>query len=323
MQTSASLLSTMQYFAGGKHIHIPLFADFEDWRQGTYGWWGETYDWENSKDVYDSKIMKGDKIVPIPKGAHFSPFNFVSLGPSIPSFNSSLNNGLVLNRVRLMEDIKKQSDFVESIEVYLVWIELEMTISSLDAKSRSRKDIQNEMMRTKADSMKLLTREREKLILLSNSQCQNEKCTLLFNTSSLELRGAINATGTISMTPDGTEVAIWTFDSIDLGSEVIVTLTGQRAIFLLSKSSTHIDTKLHAYSGTLGGFPGGFSVFRDANDLLVSVCPQRSMDIDRGYNCDGGTCCPGDQPLSRLKKATKSNNVNGPGSSSVRVYLHV
>jgi len=324
LQSSASLISTMQHFVGGEHINIPLFADFEDWRQGTFGWWGQSCEWESSRhDLCDTESTKIDDSIPTPKGAHFFPFDFDSLGPSIPSFKSSFNNGLVLNRARLKETIKKQSAYVASIEDYLTRIDSDMTISSLSAKARARKDIHLEMIRTKVDYEDLLGRETEKLVTLSSSQCQNVSCSLLFNTSNLELIGAINATGTLSMTPDGTEVAIWSFDSIDLGSEVNVTLTGQRAIALLSKSSAYIDTIFYVHPGTLGGFPGGYSVFRDKRDRFTGVCPQGLKDMQRKEEMTTAISCNGDQPLSRLNMTTKSNNINGPGSSSVRIYLHV
>jgi hypothetical protein len=37
--------------------------------------------------------------------------------------------------------------------------------------------------------------------------------------------------------------------------------------------------------------------------------------------CHGKQCCPGDQSISTLTKGVVSNNVNGPGSPSSRVYL--
>jgi hypothetical protein len=43
---------------------------------------------------------------------------------------------------------------------------------------------------------------------LAVSQCAHVNCTLLFNTTALTLRGAIDANGTLARTPDGTEVGV-------------------------------------------------------------------------------------------------------------------
>lgn len=63
------------------------------------------------------------------------------------------------------------------------------------------------------------------------------KCDLLFNTSSAVFSGAVNAQGVLTTTANGTEVAVWVFESIDLDENVNVTLTGQRAMALVSRSS--------------------------------------------------------------------------------------
>ena len=72
----------------------------------------------------------------------------------------------------------------------------------------------------------------------------------------------------------------------------------------MSRSSTRINTSFVAHPGTLGGFPGGYSIARDPGDRL---------DDD-----------PRDAPLGDgavLEGASPSNNVNGPGAPSVRVHL--
>ncbi len=299
----------MQRFAGGRHISIPLFTDFEDWRQGTHGWRRSCHSQSpgNSCNV-DNKKLRNFK----PAGAHWSPFIFSSLGPSIPSFNTTTNSGLVLNAKRKMKDIAKQNEWIEEISQYLEWMERESNITSLDAHTRSRKDILKEISVTQYEYEDMLVQEKEKLNILSNSQCVNA-CEILFNTSSLELRGTINATGRVGLTPDGTEVAIWTFDSIDLDSNVNVTLTGQRAMALISKSSANIDTSFIAQPGTLGGFPGGYSIFRLKEHRLVSVCKEIPILTRKGE-------CAGDQAVSKMSSLNISNNVNGPGSPSLRFY---
>jgi hypothetical protein len=100
------------------------------------------------------------------------------------------------------------------------------------------------------------------------SQCALVNCTLLFNTTSVRLTGAISVNGTLVKTPQvrrlceepscydkvlksvahchglsqGTELALFTFDSIQLGPEVNVTLAGQRALILQSRSSVLLNT---------------------------------------------------------------------------------
>ena len=148
------------------------------------------------------------------------------------------------------------------------------------------------------------------------SQCAAIQCNLLFNSSDATLTGAVNATGVIVTTPDGTEVALWAFDSIDIDENVNITLTGQRAMALISRSSVRINTTFVALPGTLGGFPGGFSVARRPNDRLVRVC--NKLNDERGFL----DVCRGDQPISELANGIKSNNINGPGSPSTRVYLY-
>ena len=95
---------------------------------------------------------------------------------------------------------------------------------------------------------------------LTSSQCAGSmSCYIQFNTSSLELTGVINGTGTIKTTSQGrnpctymhtyifylevyvsmyvcmhvitgTEVALFSFNSIYLGPETKVILVGQRAL---------------------------------------------------------------------------------------------
>ena len=316
-QSTSKSSSSMQTFSGGEHKEIPLFSDFEDWRQGTQGWRQNCHlsseRCANNHPKYDNTAA--------PFGGHWSPFDFNSLGPSIPSFNTTSNNGLVLNNKSLIYQEENLRTWIEDIKSYIQWLEIEMHVTSLDAKTRSRADILRDMQRTQEDYMYLLNDENMKLAKLSQSQCRNITCNLVFNTSSLELSGAINATGVVATTLDGTEVAVWSFDSIDLAQEVNVTLTGQRAMALLSRSSIRVNTTLHPHPGTLGGFPGGLSVSRKPMNRFVSVCSEGSYPRKFLDHCDGPPCCPGDQPLLELVDDMISNNVNGPGSGSVRVYL--
>ena len=312
-QLNASSESTMQIFAGGLHRKIPLFVDFEDWRQGPFTW-----ERSSSGDGFRDGTPQ-DEVSFIPKGSYWSPFMFKSLGPLIPSFNTSSNSGLVLNKKILEYELERQENWIQSIQDYLVWLRNEAHITSLDARTRTRIDIREQLHRTELQYEKRLRVENEKKIVMRNSQCVG-LCELVFNTSSLELWGIINATGDIAVTPDGTEVGVWAFDSIDLGSEVNIHVTGQRAMALLSKSSVYINTKIIINPGTLGGFPGGYSLFR-SKDRLVSVCSEELLDEDKTKCLANTLCCPGDRFISKMEETSISSNINGPGSSSLRYYL--
>jgi|AntRauTorckE5430_2_1112549.scaffolds.fasta_scaffold00620_8 hypothetical protein len=297
----------MQTYTGGLHTSIPYFTDFENWQKGTAQWISSR---GRSSPLTHSKRR--------PKGAHWSPFDFKSVGLSTPSNNGTANSGLVLNLHRKQKDLKKQIAWIQEIEAHLKWIEKEKNITSLDAKTRSRNDIKNSLSKTYNDVLQLLAEEQMKHDLMAISPCELWSCELLFNTSSLEMTGVMNAIGEIGLTPDGTEVAIWTFDSIELAGEVKIELVGQRAMALLSKSSVYIDTSLIARPGTLGGFPGGYSTFRKKKHRLVSVCDPEAPDS--GISTLSEIKCGGDHPLSRRHSNTISNNVNGPGSPSARIY---
>lgn len=286
-----------QQFAGGLLINIPLFADFEDWSKGTNGWGYRRTD--KKKNQTERHQIKG---------SHWSPFEFQSLGPTIPSFNTSSNNGLVLNTMSLQEQLAKQEKRIEEIDNYMKWINANADIATLDAKTRSRRDVRTGMMATYTDNERLLQAEKLKYSNLVISGCMKTQCSIVFNTSNLKLTGAINATGNIATNTDGTEVALWSFDSIDIGPEVNVSVLGQRAMALLSRSSVRINTTIKVEPSTLGGFPGGFSVSRQSANRYLDRCRERSKE------------CPGDEPISSLDNETVSNNVNGPGSPSVRLY---
>mmetsp|Transcript_45456 Transcript_45456/g.54700 ORF Transcript_45456/g.54700 Transcript_45456/m.54700 type:complete len:726 (-) Transcript_45456:69-2246(-) len=339
-QSTGHVSSTEQLFAGGTHHSIPLFANFEDWRQGTQGW-RQSHGTKEMCNNYSTNKLKTDsclyeKQIDLPEkekpfGAHWSPFNFSSLGPSVPSYNSSINIGLVLNKKSLHSQLEKQLSWIQQIQNHIEWLEYNVDIATLDAMSRSRNDVRREISETLHDKRSLLVAEELKFEQLSSSQCLNNSCDLTFNTSSLELFGSVNATGVIAHTSDGTEVSVWSFDSIDLGPEVKINLIGQRPMALVSRSSTYIDTNFVAGAGTLGGFPGGYSVGRPSSDRAVEVCSVCTLldlhSVDNTLRGSRDEChsrastCRGDIPLSKLTNKTLSNNVNGPGSGSARVYL--
>ncbi|KAL9182021.1 hypothetical protein ACHAXT_012364 [Thalassiosira profunda] len=315
-QSTAESSHTFQEYQGGEHVEAGLFLDFEDWRRGIRGW--EQSCRGDSDGLCLPEPASVDAESEIPLGAHWSPFGFESLGPSVPT-GKSWNNGLVLNKQRLEHDIQDQSEKIEEYEALVQWMDEEFQHGLTDNPFlRSRQQI----IANITNYTDTLAAEKEILAALTQSQCTNVDCNLLFNTSDATLSGAVNVNGVIATTPDGTEVALWAFDSIDIDENVNVTLTGQRAMALVSRSSAHVNTTLHAVPGTLGGFPGGFSVSRRPNERLVRVCTEQVDSRDFLDVCgDKASCCPGDQPIGELANGVVSNNVNGPGSPSQRVYL--
>jgi hypothetical protein len=319
MQHDGTVISTTQYYVGGEHHDTILFLDFEDWRQGTHGW-NQSCDWEPSQRRCQPRYTEqGFK----PKGAHWSPFDFTSSGPMVPTYGGRWNQGLVLNLERKTREMQLQTGKIKDIEAHVQWLGRIMFSSSLGPSARFRKDIINQLVEKQKMHLEELRAEQAILMQLSSSQCAAKSCFLLFNTSNLLLTGSIEAQGYVATTPDGTEVAVWSFDSIDLGPEVAVLTTGQRAMALLSRSSLYINTTIKVRPGTLGGFPGGYAVARADGYRYRSVCREDIDESQRESHCYGKySCCLGDVAISELDTIGASNNMNGPGSPSVRVYLH-
>ena len=349
-QHKAALYFTAKVHDGGVNDPAALFTDFEDWRVGTKGW---------SHRGFDTVPRDGLPRLRKPNGAHFAPFNFTMLGPSVATHaplgrvdepargaerpsegggqtdehiayeaqNQFINSGLVLNAAQKAEQIEAQNRLLNSIQKDIDFSLKYKTSAIMDAKLRARLDVQR-LMQTRLDWLEArLDFENEIYRNLSRSQCWNRTCELLFNTSSLELTGTITDTGVIAKTKKGTEVAVFAFDSIELGPEVKVTLAGQRALCLLSRSSIFINTTFYAEPGTIGGFPGGYSWGRNVSDLLsdapedqhLNKLKQRSAMHHKtktgtsSYWASSGT--------HQMDSGIPSNNVNGPGSGNVRVYL--
>eukprot|EP00986_Skeletonema_menzelii_P018335 scaffold26628_cov149-Skeletonema_menzelii.AAC.2 len=315
-QSSSESSHTLQEFQYGQHSTVPLFLDFQDWRRGTRGWKQSC-----RRDQHDIclPISLPESTTNYIAGAHWNPFDFESLGQSIPAARDEWNNGLVLNKKRLQLAIDDQSKVIGEYKTLVHWMDEEFQHGLTDdANIRSREEIRMNI----TDYAEVISSEELILEGLVKSQCSDVACNLLFNTSDATLTGAVNATGVIATTPDGTEVSLWAFDSIDIDENVNISLTGQRAMALVSRSSVRINTTMFALPGTLGGFPGGYSVARRPTDRLVRVCNEHVdsrgfLDVCRGKF----PCCPGDQPISELANEIVSNNINGPGSPSTRVYL--
>lgn len=117
-------------------------------------------------------------------------------------------------------------------------------------------------------------------------------------------------------------MAVFSFNSIILGPEVKVNIVGQRAFSLVSKTTAIINTTFEAVPGQVGGMQGGGSVARYESDFLTDT----SRDI---YICDIGRYCANGTTTQEMRygrmynESFVSNNVNGLGSGSLRVYPFV
>ncbi|CAN0158214.1 unnamed protein product, partial [Hapterophycus canaliculatus] len=85
---SRSVNYTTQVSAEGVHVPASLFADFEDWRMGTFGWTMRGAPDPRDGDYDRSDGSSGEEgeetnALTAPRGGHFDPRNFSSLGPRI------------------------------------------------------------------------------------------------------------------------------------------------------------------------------------------------------------------------------------------------
>ena len=216
------------------------------------------------------------------------------------------NGGLVLNRARLARDVALQEKLIKNIRDDLAWVESWRETAVLDADgARTRFDV-IQLMRKRADDIRAKIKAEEKVLKdLNGTQCTLlRRCQLFINTSSITIRGVYEIDGELLIQPGGEEIAVFSFDQIDLGPEVNVTVVGQRPLILASRSTARFQTPFVVAPGTLGGFPGGYSVGSDPADVLRDD--------------------PRDVPLGDpqiLDGTIASTNANGPGAPSVRVHL--
>lgn len=314
-------------FSDGMLFPIELFLDFENWPIGTNP---VTYDGSEFSTFSEPKNITG---------AHFSPF-LVSTNDSASITNHSNNSisditsiypspvNLYLDTNALSLEVSALDAKAEDLEGRIQWLETNKEWYRMDASRRSRLDVKLAGEETLKSLQIQLTEMKLALSWLNSSQCSSpvdsSGCSLLFNTSSLTLRGVVNMDGRLMTTANGTEVAVFEFDSIFLGPEVAVSFVGQRAIALLSRTSATINTSFVISAGTLGGFQGGGLVGVKKKDLLVDK-------QDPVYICDLSSTCPFASPVSANssqstlppKENVMLTNINGPGSSNVRVLPFV
>jgi tetrahydromethanopterin S-methyltransferase subunit F len=306
-----------QLYDRGYLFKTDLFLDFEDWRLGSRG-----FSWEG----YIPPTAKGQTSIPkaraqdgFIRGSHFWPFDQASLGPDIPCYLKERNQGLVLDRSSHKVQIERQDALIDDIQGRIDFLGKNIEWADMGAELRSRKDVKANLSWVRYDFENWRDWEIIELHNLTSSQCTNVGCSLLFDTTTLKMVGAINGTGVIRKTEKGTEVAVFSFNSIYLGPEVKITVVGQRALSLVSKTAFIFNTSIHINPGTLGGFQGGQSIGRHVNDSLTDT--PRSI-----YICDLTNTClveQRDNMTNAERLVLISNNANGPGSGNVRVRSFV
>jgi len=306
-----------QLYDRGFLFKTDLFLDFEDWRFGSRG-----FNWEG----FIPPTAKGQTSIPkarakdgFIRGSHFWPFDQLSLGPDIPCYLKERNQGLVLDRSLHKTQIERQDALIDDIQGRIDFLGKNIEWADMGAELRSRKDVKANLSWVRYDFENWRDNEIVELHDLTSSQCTKVGCSLLFDTTTLKLIGAINDTGVIRKTALGTEVAVFSFNSIYLGPEVKITIVGQRAISIISKTTFVLNTTIHINPGTLGGFQGGQSIGRHFNDSLTDT--PRSI-----YICDLTDSCGienRDNMTDAERRVFVSNNVNGPGSGNVRVRSFV
>eukprot|EP00605_Chrysophyceae_sp_TOSAG23-4_P001786 GSChrysophyteH1.ASY1.ANO1.1975.1 assembled CDS len=300
-------------FDRGNMYGVNLFLDFEDWRLGSRG-----FSWKG----YIPPTQAGKTSIPMARaldgvirGAHFWPFDQASLGPDIPCYLDERNQGLVLDRTLQQAQIRKQEALVTDLDARIAWMWDNVEWSDMGPELRSRKDVRTSQEWKRADFRNWWLNEVYELKLLNSSMCSELDCWLRFDTSTLQLTGAIEGTGVIRKTDLGTEVAVFSFNSITLGPEVKVTIVGQRAISLVSKTTFILNTTIFAEPGTIGGMQGGGSVGRfDSDRLSDNPSDPKLGEIDTSSMLRNITYNPtnlpdGQYPLMRMYGGSGSEAV--------------
>lgn len=129
------------------------------------------------------------------RGAHFWPFDQPSLGPDIPCYLTERNQGLVLDRSLQRAQIDAQEALIDDLAGRIEWLADNIEDASMRPELRARKDVRSNLTMVKADFTNWWENEVDELRQLNTSQCIQQDCVILFNTSSLLLTGAINDTG--------------------------------------------------------------------------------------------------------------------------------
>ncbi len=182
-------------FDRGTLYETNLFLDFEDWRMGSRGFSWSGYIPPTALGATSvPKARAADGII---RGAHFWPFDQDSLGPDVPCYMTERNQGLVLDRSLQRSQIDAQWALVDDLQGRIDWLEVNIEDAQMRPELRSRKDVRRNLTFVRADFEHWRDNELDELQQLSSSQCILRDCTILFNTSSLQLTGAINDKGAV------------------------------------------------------------------------------------------------------------------------------
>jgi hypothetical protein len=195
-----------------------------------------------------------------------------------PAYLSKRNQGLLLERSVLLQQLERQEALISDLQGEIDWMGLNIETAIMGADLRARKDVIAKMRGERALIEQWRANEIMKLSKFNTTQCIASSCALLFNTSTLTMTGVYNGTGYLRNTSAGTEAAVFSFDSVYLGPEVQIIVVGQRALVIMSRTSLVLNTTIQARAGTLGGFQGGGTAgllrsegFSDSPRLL-SIC---------------------------------------------------
>ncbi|CAM9699013.1 unnamed protein product, partial [Laminaria digitata] len=135
-----SIHFTTQAFRQGLHVPASMFANFEDWRMGTFGWLmrGAPDPRAGDSDGGDAAEDGGVS----PRGGHFDPRNFTSLGPRVSVEVRGLRDfsGLVLDTQQKDRAMAALEIEAAQLRDKLSWIVETRYKASLDASHRSRQD---------------------------------------------------------------------------------------------------------------------------------------------------------------------------------------
>ncbi len=180
-------------FTQGTLFGVTLFLDFENWRMGSRGlsWYGNI----PPTSLGFTSISKARVPAGIIRGAHFFPYEQRSLGPRIPCYLTETNEGLVLNRNLQFLQVVQQEDLIYDLQGRIDWLEKNIEVATMGNDLRARKDVRRNLTWVRADYMHWQQNEIYELKVLNSSQCIYSECHILFNTSSLQLSGAINDVG--------------------------------------------------------------------------------------------------------------------------------
>ena len=332
-----------QLYTNGTQYPIQLFLDFDDWRMGTRGvLYSEATDAvvavismgsnNTNTSSYSTNSSTGRSGYVTVRGAHFSAFSDPSITTIISNTatstttNTTTNNSTLHTSADLVYDRILQSTGIDNLhetitDLYnnILWLVENRETYKMDATRRSRRDVGIYTDQVIHNLTSLYTDKVNDMYVLNSTWCVGHKidgCILHFNTSDATVNGIYNSTGYIKHTDNGTEVAVYIFDSIYLGPEVNVTVCGQRPLALVSRSSAVLNTSIIVLPGTLGGFQGGQSVGIRTSDVLVDT-------PSSVYICDLTATCT--HPYEQYNTSTNlhdpilSKNVNGPGSGSIAI----